>query len=364
MKKRSLAATILLTCASSAFAGGFELQKLDTSMMYGDGNQASISQANINYSVEGLNPGVAGTNKKVVPNISVTNFSAKFDYGESLSFGLGTYRSGAIQLIGGNTFGANLTPTADVDLNTTALLARYNLNENVSFLGGVTQNTVTDGNVATLAGTYKVSGTSEMGYVTGVAYSIPEIALRAELIYQPKTKFTTTTAYTRSPLAIAALGITADGPNSATTLALPDTMAINFQTGIAADTLLTASYRKTSWGKAQVKISAPAAVETKFKDTSAYSLGIGRKFTDSLSGSITYAKEPGTGATSTSLFSVSNGSDAISIGLQYKRDNMTLSGGISQRKVGDMHVTDANAGQMKYSGNTVTAMGLKISFAF
>jgi len=363
MKKHSIATTILLTCASSAFAGGFELQKLDTSMMYGDGNQASISRANINYSVEGLNPSVAGTNKKVVPNISVTNFSAKFDYGESLSFGLGTYRSGAIQLIGGNTFGANLTPTADVDLNTTALLARYNLNENISFLGGVTQNTLTSGNVATLLGTYQVTGTSEMGYFTGVAYSIPEIALRAEFVYQPKTKFATTTAYTRSLVAIGA-GIPNDDANSATTLSLPDTMAINFQTGIAADTLLTASYRKTSWGKAQVKISAPAAVETAFKDTSAYSLGIGRKFTDSLSGSITYAKEPGTGATSTSLFSVSDGSDAISIGLQYKRDNMTISGGISQRNVGDMHVTDATAGQMKYSGNTVTAMGLKIAFAF
>ena len=389
MKKRSIATTILLTCASSAFAGGFELQKLDTSMMYVDGNQASISQANVNYSIEGQNPAVGAASKKqVVPDISVTNVAAKFDFGDNLSFGLGTYRSGAIQLNGGNGTSGNLTPTADVDLNSAALLARYNMNDNISFIGGVTQNVIRGGNVTTLAGSYDVSGKTEMGYVAGLAYSIPEIALRAELIYQPTTKFATTTAFAPSAatiLSVQTTGNLTSNPlfgasdaavrtaytttNSATTLGLPDTMAINFQTGIAEDTLLTASYRKTSWGKSQIKISAPVAITTTFKDTVSYSLGIGRKFTDSLSGSITYAKEPGTGATSTSLFSVSDGSDAISIGLQYQRDNMTVSGGISQRNVGDMTVDPGLAGAlaghtMKYTGNTVTAMGLKIAFAF
>ena len=74
-------------------------------------------------------------------------------------------------------------------------------------------------------------------------------------------------------------------------------------------------------------------------------------------------KEEGSGTPVTSLFTVSNGSDAISLGLQYKRDNMTISGGIPQTNVGDVTVNSA-AGTMKYTGNTVTAMGLKIAFAF
>jgi len=143
---------------------------------------------------------------------------------------------------------------------------------------------------------------------------------------------------------------------SSTNLSLPDTFAINFQTGIAADTLLTASYRKASWGKSQITIAAPAtaSIETEFSDSEAYSIGVGRKFSESLSGSITYSKEQGGKSTSTSLFSVSNGSEAISIGLQYKQENMTISGGISQRNVGDITVTDATAGQMIYKGNSVT----------
>jgi long-chain fatty acid transport protein len=365
MRVYLLSTSALMLSASIAVAGGFELQTLDTSIMYSEGNQASISTAKIDASIEGYNSalGVA-TKKAVVKDQTVTNFAAKFDVGDSLSFGLNTYRSGAIQLDGGNAAapGFNLAPTGDVDLDTTAFMLKYNVNDSISLIGGITQNTLKDGNVTTLAGSYDISGTSEQGYIMGLAYSIPEIALRAELTYQPKTTFNTTTNF---------------GPNvnpaSATTLALPETFALSFQTGIAADTLLTASYRKANWSKSQISVTvAPgslANIDTEFSDSVAYSIGIGRKFTENLSGSITYSKEEGSSSTAESLFTVSNGSDAISIGLQYKRDNMTISGGVSQRNVGDVTVDPGLPGAlaghtMKYTGNSVTATGLKVSFSF
>jgi hypothetical protein len=360
--------SLVALSAGMAQAGGFELQTLDTSIMYADGNQASISYASIDASIEGVNPLAGASSKKqVVKDQTVTNFSGKFDISESLSFGIHTYRSGAIQLSGGNEApalangfaGGNIAPTGDVDLDSTALMVNYALTDNVSVLGGVTQNNLKDGNVTTLAGSYDIVGKSEMGYVVGAAYSVPEIALRAELLYQPKATISTTVTYGGA------------FPGTAE-LSLPDTYALSFQTGIAADTLLLASYRKANWGKAQIAVKVPANallnIDTSFKDSEAYSVGIGRRFSDALSGSITYSKEQGTSATSTSLFSVSNGSDAISIGLQYKRDNMTISGGISQRNVGDMTVNATVAAntvrQMQYTGNSVTAMGLKIAFAF
>ena len=380
--------SLVALSAGMAQAGGFELQTLDTSIMYADGNQASISYATIDASVQGYNTGTGLANvskKQVVKDQTVSNIGAKFDVGDSLSFGLTTYRSGAIQLDGGNGVNGNLAPTGDVDLDTMALMVNYDLNENISLIGGMTQNTLKSGNVTTLAGSYDVSGASEQGYIVGAAYSIPEIALRAELTYQPKTDFSTTTAYTPSAVAVCgaiapldcddlgteptdtafanAQGLMTTGANT-TTLSLPDTFAFNFQTGIAADTLLTASYRKAAWGKSQINVAAPVAIETEFADSEAYSVGIGRKFTDSLSGSITYSKEEGSSSTSTSLFTVSNGSEAISIGLRYAKDNMNVSAGISRRNVGDVTVTDPNAGQMQYTGNTVTSMGVKIAFAF
>jgi long-subunit fatty acid transport protein len=273
-------------------------------------------------------------------------------------------------------------------------MARYNLNDNLSFIGGVTQNAVGGGNVTTLGGTYDVCSTSSVGYFGGIAYSVPEIALRAELVYQPKAEFTTCTSSAPTAFGVAGTrlritglvnaGVTAlQNPlvalngasdailqaalteeNEKTTLALPETVAFNFQTGIAADTLLTASYRKASWCGAQINIAAPIAIETEFSAYEAYSIGLGRRFTDNLSASLTYSKEEGSIAPATSLFTVSNGSKALSLGIQYKRDNMTISGGISQRNVGDVTVNAAGVGTMKYTGNSVTAMGEKIAFAF
>ena len=358
MRSKVAAATALVATVGMAQAGGFELQTLDTSIMYADGNSASISYATIDASIEGYKTGAGDVSKKqVVKDQTVTNLAAKFDVGESLSFAVTTYRSGAIQLDGGNGVNGNLAPTGDVDLNTMALMAKYSLNENISVIGGMTQNTLKGGNVTTLAGSYDVSGTTEQGYIVGAAYSIPEIALKAELTYQPKTTFNTTTDY---------------GPNvnpiAATSLGLPDTYALSFQTGIAADTLLTTSYRRANWSKSQIGITvAPgslANINTEFEDSTAYSIGIGRRFTDNLSASITYSKEEASDPPFGSLFTVSNGSEAISAGLQYKRDNMTISGGISQRNVGDVTVNATGVGTMQYTGNTVTAMGVKIAFAF
>ena len=392
MRKNIITGVSLVALSSGmAQAGGFELQTLDTSIMYADGNQASISYATIDASIEGYNTAAEAlglpSKRQVVKDQTVTNVNAKFDVGDSISFGLGTYRAGSIQLSGGNEAptpgvspGGNLTPTADVDLDTTALMARYNLNDNFSFIGGITQNAIKGGNVTTLAGSYDVASKSSTGYIGGVAYSIPEIALRAELTYQPKTKFATTTAFTPSAVGIcgaaAANGADCTVPAvygayltnmtttaSAATLSLPDTLAFNFQTGIAENTLMTASYREASWGKSQINIAAPVAITTEFSDSEAYSIGVGRKFSDNLSGSITYSKEEGSSSTSTSLFTVSNGSEAVSLGVRYTRDNMNITAGLSQRNVGDVTV-NSSVGTMKYTGNTVTSMGVKIAFAF
>ena len=383
--------SLVALSAGMAQAGGFELQTLDTSIMYADGNTASISYASIDASIEGVNTSSgasASSKKQVVKDQTVTNVAAKFDVGDNLSFGLGTYRSGSIQLSGGNeaptpttqsprsqadfTSGGNLAPTGDVDLDSIAFMVNYSISENLSVLGGITQNTLKDGNVTTLAGSYDVSGASAQGYFVGAAYSVPEIALRAEVTYQPKATIDTKASWVGAGAASGQ-----SNPNSASRLSLPESFAISFQTGIAADTLLTASYRKANWSKAQISVIANpldltsgANINTEFEDSEAFSVGIGRKFTESLSGSITYSKEEGSSKPATSLFTVSNGSEAISVGLQYKRDNMTISGGISQRNVGDVTV-NANLNRqlglvrtMQYKGNTVTAMGIKVAFAF
>jgi len=53
MKIVQTSAAVFIFSSSIAFAGGFELQTLDTSIMYAEGNAASISIANIDANVSG-----------------------------------------------------------------------------------------------------------------------------------------------------------------------------------------------------------------------------------------------------------------------------------------------------------------------
>ena len=320
--------SLVALSAGMAQAGGFELQTLDTSIMYADRNTASISYARIDASIKGYTTAAgAVSNKEVVKDQTVNNLNAKFDVGDNFSFGLSTYHSGSVQLSGGNgdlAAAGNITPIADIKLQTTALMVNYQLNENMSFLGGITNNSLEDSSVKTLAGTYSVASATEQGYIVGAAYSVPEIALRTEVTYQPKTELKTTADF----LGSAALG-GATRSDKASSVSLPDTLALSFQTGIAEDTLLMASYRKSTWSKAQItstifnatEVGAIPAldgvnIKTEFEDSEAFSIGIGRKFSDTLSGSLTYAKEEDSSKPATSLFTVSNGSEAISLGLQ------------------------------------------------
>ena len=142
-----------------AQAGGFELQTLDTSMMYAGGNTGSISIADINASVR-------GTVLRLTPlRINASRILVSKWMLVSLIWGRTVYRSGAIQLSGGNDMTNNYAPTGDIDINSTTLMASYDPNENISFLGGITQNSFTSGNVTTIKGSYDVKGASSTGCV-------------------------------------------------------------------------------------------------------------------------------------------------------------------------------------------------------
>lgn len=363
--------SLVALSAGMAQAGGFELQTLDTSIMYADGNAASISIADINASVDGT---FNGEKVDTVKDQKVTNIGFKMDAG-LVDVGLYTYRSGAIQLSGGNTFGGNYAPQGDVDINSTTLMIKYDVNENVSLIGGVTQNNLTSGNVSTIKGSYEIDSASSTGYVVGAAYAIPEIALRAEVLYQPKSKITTKTNYDATGGIYATAAPRINGEQD-TELSRPETLTLNVQSGIAENTLMFASYHRAKWGKAKVfvdgtqipnanpRLAVDPVIDETFDDSEKFTIGLGRKFSDKLSGSLSYSKEEGGGDTAESLFTFSNGTETISAGLRYTIDNMDISVGVSRSTLGDVTVNANSLGDIVYEGNSVTAMGVKIAFAF
>ena len=368
--------------ASPAFSGGWEASRLDTSFMYQEGSYAEVGTSSISYDIKATTQATAGTTHKMAKDQTRTSLGFKMEYGD-FDVGLTSYKSGAIQLdgmataahksgatcptAGAGILQCSLVPSGDVDMNSLALLGRYKLNENISFLGGINRYEVSNGIVQTLSGYYEGVSGDEMVPMAGAAYENKEIALRVELLVQLETDMSLTAKTS------AAKGLATTAASNSK-LVVPQSMTLNFQSGVAEDTLMFGSIHKVDWDTAQITIPAnnnAKAINTAFASRTAYSVGIGRKINDSISVLGSYSTEDGGGATSTDPFTLTDGSQTLGLGVRYTRDNMTISGGYSYTKVGDVKVTSTVAAgpppvnlTADYKNNEVTGIGLKIGFSF
>lgn len=399
---RILSLTALCALAASpALAGGWETGKLDTSFLYEDGNYGELSYGSLNYAVSAETQ--AGTKHKMAKDQTRTSVSGKFSVG-NLDIGITAFDSGAIQMDGqsasadrdacadallrrtavsgtpleaanAQTIGVNcsIVASADAKMDTQSIIAKYKLSDSFSVIGGMRKVNLKSSTVGTLRTDYSIDSNSATGAVYGVSYSIPDIALRFELIQSEAMKMDITGSATGLMAGTASspslLGLSGNVPFAdSSELNVPQATTVKFQTGIAEGTLLMASAHRAKWQSAQIDVNFATAASTldvasEFSDTTAYSVGLGRKFTEKTSGSLSYSWEKGAGATSGSGFTMSNGSKTLSLGLKHQINNLSLSGGVSYTKVGDVNVSSGGLTAV-YANNSVTAVGLKASFDF
>ena len=402
---RILSLTALCALAASpALAGGWETGKLDTSFLYEDGNYGELSYGSLNYAVSAETQ--AGTKHKMAKDQTRTSLSGKFSVG-NLDIGITGFDSGAIQMDGqsaaadrdtcatallqksaiealgvaaaiaanAQTIGLNcsIVASADAKMDTQSIIAKYKLSDSFSVIGGMRKVDLKSSTVGTLRTDYSIDSNSATGAVYGVSYSIPDIALRFEIIQSEAMKMNITGSATGLMAGTASsaslLGLSGNVPFAdSSELNVPQATTVKFQTGIAEGTLLMASAHRAKWQSAQIDVNFATAasaldVASEFSDTTAYSVGLGRKFTEKTSGSLSYSWEKGAGATSGSGFTMSNGSKTLSLGLKHQINNLSLSGGVSYTKVGDVNVS-AGGLTAVYANNSVTAFGLKASLDF
>lgn len=343
----------LALMASNALAGGMEKTALSTAFMYEAGSYAELSFQNSDYDVSSP----SGGSVSVVNDFTTTSFAFKFDLNEQLSFGVARYRQANIGLDYPNNWngtwaygtGATL-PTALLDVDATVGLARYEFSENFSVIGGIKVSTVHDATLKvpvypTGQIDASVSGDSDTSYIYGIVYQRPEIALRAELIREEEATFSLNTQdITRG--------------NILTSAGLPNYTSLNIQSGVAEDTLVFASARWAEWSTHQVILGASPL--TSYEDTVTYSVGVGRKFSEVLSGSLSYNWEDGSGPTSASALSITDGYKGLSAGVKYTAGDMTISGGVNFTSLGDVAVSGVGS----FAENTVTTVGLRLGYHF
>ncbi len=136
----------------------------------------------------------------------------------------------------------------------------------------------------------KISTDTSVGWVAGVAYSKPEIALKAALTYRSEIDHETTIAEVFPNVALRGL-------NPATTkdfkVTLPESYNLDFQTGVNPTTLLTAKVRYVPWSDFNIKPTRYTEVTglpiiSYSDDQWSAEVGLGKRVSDrlALSGSV------------------------------------------------------------------------------
>ena len=390
MKKILISSICASIFATTAISGGWEASKLSTSYLYEDGNYAEFSILPLEYDVGATIQYPLASKSKILKDQNRKSFAFKMELGD-FNIGVSNYQSGFIQLQGQDASleGCNpsdtatlplcsVAPSGDVTWKSTSLVAQYSIDENYSFFGGVNRYALEDGTVTTLAGHYEVEATTESVGIVGAAYERPDIALRVEAIYQPNKKVDVPTKSSLSSLVPTT-------PVADASYTIPETMTLNFQSGIAEDTLLFGAIHQASWSDAQIIIpanpnginpftgaadAAVSAVGSSFEDKTHYSIGVGRKLSDNLALSLSYGTEDGGGAVSSDPFTFRNGFETYSIAARYTIENMTLSAGYTYTKAGDVKIVhEAAPGvpsglTLDYKDNNVSGFGVKLGYTF
>nr|WP_183899895.1 OmpP1/FadL family transporter [Rhizobium metallidurans] len=138
------------------------------------------------------------------------------------------------------------------------------------------------------------------GWRAGVAYEIPEYALRASLIYNSRVKYdnlTGTVDLTNSPLTPGYGGKITNVTGSAEA---PDSLELKVQSGIATDWLAFGSVKWTNWSVLQTVPFRDAAgvelasLDLAYRDGWTTTAGIGHKFNDQWSGAVSLTWDRGT----------------------------------------------------------------------
>ncbi len=195
------------------------------------------------------------------------------------------------------------------------------------------------------------------GYVIGLAWERPDIAARVAVTYNSAIDHTLSMAESVNGALIQTSDVKVEVPQS---------VNIEFQTGVAKDTLLFGSVRWVDWTKFKISppiyggifTTNPDLVSYK-SDRVTYSLGLGRKFNDHWSGAVTLAYEPSNDDVTGNL-GPTDGFKSIGLGATYTQGNMKISGGVRYIEIGDA-TTTLNA---RFRDNSGVAAGVKVSFSF
>lgn len=319
-KNGILTAAAFAAFTTGAHAGGFSRGEADTDILYEDGAAAFRAKGTYVAPQRGYETinGVSSTDEDYTNNYFIPSLAGKVRMSDNFSCA-GTYTQpfGASSSYGPQARMAdqatssiqNHTIDADFETNEYGLTCAVNFDlEKGRFyvLGGLFLQSF-DYTEVTRMGTLNLKDESELGYRFGAAYAIPEIALRAEVMYRSQVDHKGNGSFTLSPTGSVALTgglrpagfqLGAQGAGS-----LPQSLEVSLQTGIAPGWLAFGSVKWTDWSvlpTLNYSITGLGNLQKNFRFKDGWTVmgGVGHTFTDDISGalSLTWDRGVGTGA--------------------------------------------------------------------
>lgn len=435
MKIKTL--TAALACAlpvTGAFAAAMDRSGQSMSAFLQPGNYAEVGMSILDPEVSGKEAGSASATGRDINDMAddyhFYNAAIKVQPTEHFSFGL-LYDQpwGAkANFSGENVFVANASDTiltglpyttgligADIEGGTEAEVESENLSAVFGFQPNESWNIYAGPVFQTIKGDVKLRGsafslyngydanidrTEGWGWLAGVAFQIPEIALKISATYRSEIDHdanidenlplldavsAVSGALPASYQALVAAAVAANGTTGQTTITTPQSVNLDFQTGIMANTVAFAQLRWVDWSNfslqpvkfgAVSKVVGPLVGQNNGFNLVEYSddqisanVGVGRKFNDQWSGSLAVGWDSGAGNPVTVL-GPTEGYWNVGLGAQFSpAPNYFVQAGVKYFWLGDAKgQTGSQAGTEDYWGefedNNAIAYGLKLGYRF
>ena len=266
---------------------------------------------------------------------------------------------------GGGSFPFPIYDGSDADLKTyqiTGALA-YDVNPNVKLFGGVRAQRLDAKAAVSFVFDYSVDADNKWGwgYLVGGAYERPEIALRVALTYYSKISYDLDTTET---------SLLTGTDDTETSVDTPQSVSLDFQTGIDPKTLFFGSVRWVDWSEFSISppdyevaitalIGAPRPLVDYEDDWWTYTAGLGRQLTDELAGSLSITYEPDVGGVMTTLGPY-DGRTSGTASLTYETGPWDITGGLTYGVLGDT----TNLLDTDFNDGSIWGAGLRVGYTF
>lgn len=223
----------------------------------------------------------------------------------------------------------------------------------------------------------KIDEKEAYGWLAGFAYSIPEIALKASVTYRSEIKhkatgtesFTFAQSTTLAPGFTIPAGTTVPMSNERVDAITPQSVNLDFQSGVAQNTIAFANIRWVHWDQFAVtpvflKANSGNNLIDYSDDQWSANIGVGHKFNDKWSASTSVGWDSGAGNPVTTL-GPTEGYWSLGLGAQYSpAANYFIQAGVKHLWLGDATAQTGGNPVGEFEDNNAWAYGMKIGYRF